>query len=60
MYCSWVASSIKTGGVQHAVVHADQGCVCDGTLHGGLEQVFLRSRAGLSSDRLAVITGGIG
>lgn len=43
--------SVKRGGAQHAVVHADQGCVCDGTLHGGLEQMFFRSRAGLSSDR---------
>lgn len=43
------------GGAQHAVVHADRGCVCDGSSAGGgldgLEQVFLRSRAGLSSDR---------
>lgn len=46
--------SIKRGGVQHAVLHADRAvcvCMCAGALHGGREQVFLKSRPGLSSDR---------
>ena len=44
--------SIKRGGAQHAVVHADGDCVCVMELCV-VEQnrCFLRSGAGLSSDR---------
>lgn len=53
--------SIKRGGAQHAVVHADRAaCVCDGAPHGGREQVFFEKQGSAltgSCSRLTVMAG---